>query len=102
VSVICEWFSGPAHKAILIAADPLSMVEFGGDGSNVGAEHDTVTETRLLASRASDPMEAEALNGLAAAITGAMLSGEHFAGWSDAYNTFYLRYAPGCGLEVAQ
>jgi hypothetical protein len=95
-SAVCAVQAGP-FKDYLLAAISASILE----ENEALPTRQAIDELRAAAASAADSAEARDLTALADAMDSAAMSGEGYLGWSDAYEAFYVKYAEGCGLEIA-
>ena len=95
-SAVCAALAGP-FRDYLLAATGAAML---GENEALPTRQ-AIDELRAAAAGAADPGEEHDLTALADAMEPAAMSGDGYLGWSDAYEAFYVKYAEGCGLEIA-
>lgn len=95
-SVICDFFAqgGPGDDLTDAA-----IADIRGENS-ARPTREAIDGIEALADRA-DGEEQEDLLAFGNALDDAAISGEGFVGWTDAHNAFLVKYAEGCGVELA-
>jgi hypothetical protein len=95
-SAVCAVQAGPFKDQLLAAVNASILGE-----NEALPTRQAIDELRAAAASAADPAERRDLTTLADVMDSAALSGEGYFGWADAYDAFYVKYAEGCGLEIA-
>jgi hypothetical protein len=102
-SAICDFFAaGGANDHFTDAT--VAAIDFAAgkidDPSEAVATRDAIVGTEQLAAGLTGA-EREDLLTLADVADKAALSGQGYAGWADALNAFYVKYAERCGQPIA-
>lgn len=97
-SVVCDFFTGTGGGKDIEAAAIAAI-----QGKNEALPLRTgIDKVQVLADRATNTEEERDLRSLAGALDAIAMAGGGFADWDPAYEAFYVKYAPRCGIELAQ